>query len=378
MAHVTLAASEVHANSGTDAYEEARRPEAGPRIGELDGIRAVAIWMVLLMHAFATPKAEIAARAFEGWRLIGWTVLAHGWLGVDLFFVLSGFLITGILLDTRTRSHYYGSFYMRRALRILPIFLLVLAGLFIAGRQLTPYFGFAILFCANFAYLFGIATPGGAGPMWSLAVEEQFYLIWPTLVRYLPAWGFAAAVAAVVVAEPLVRAANFDPDFTLTWTRCDGLALGALTAIWVRRPRCDRRGSLRAAIVALAITNILIFIEWAFHSDRISSALRISEADLVFAAAILTAYTLRGSRVTAFLRSRVAVFFADTSYCAYLIHVPLFNLIDGLGLTSASSPIVAGLLRAAYGYPLVFALAAISRRWVEVPILRLKATLAKA
>jgi peptidoglycan/LPS O-acetylase OafA/YrhL len=375
----TLSASVAHVPPVSLREHIVPAPSGSARVGELDGIRSIAIWMVLFMHGLATESAIRAASAFHGWQAILWLTVAHGWLGVDLFFVLSGFLITGILLDTKNRSNYFKSFYVRRALRILPVFLVVLGILALIYRGPAAYFGLALLFCANLAPLLGVGTPPGGGPLWSLAVEEQFYLFWPALLRFVSVRALTIVATIIVLVEPLVRFEFGQPDtISFTWMRCDGLALGALVAIWVRAPRCNRTTSFRVAIAALGLSLALGLLELVMHSTIFSVALRISEANLVFGAIVLSAYTLRGSRWTAWLRSPPAIFFAGVSYCAYVIHLPIFNLVDALGLTRASTPFEAGVLRMLYSFPLVFVIATLSKRYLEEPFLRLKGVLSRS
>jgi len=251
--------------------EAALRPEVGPRIGELDGVRALAIWMVLILHAVGTQDAFVTFRDLRGWKAALWIIVQDAGAGVDLFFVLSGFLITGILFDTKARDDYYRIFYIRRALRILPLFLTVLVAVTLVFHGSWTYFALAVILCANLAPLIGVSAPIGAGAFWSLAVEEQFYLLWPMLARRLSVARFALVAAAIVVATPTLRflvgelltryvhGANIldvggrvsggtvlDLGFQ-TLMRCDGLALGALVALWVRQASCDRRSSSRLA-----------------------------------------------------------------------------------------------------------------------------------
>ena len=152
--------------------------KAPERIPELDGLRGLAVLMVMAYHAFAYEMVR------EQWgglaRALVW-VTNLGWLGVDLFFVLSGFLITGVLLRTRQDARYLSNFYWRRALRILPLyfFVLLVIGLFYAHAG--QFVLLSALFLVNWASLFGV--PLIYGPLWSLAVEEHFYLFWPWVVR---------------------------------------------------------------------------------------------------------------------------------------------------------------------------------------------------
>ena len=166
---------------GVGAESSGRRLPS--HIPELDGIRAIAIWMVLVLHTFI-PDEE-SGQALARWPKPLLLIMGHGWLGVDLFFVLSGFLITGILLDSRNSPHYIRNFYSRRVLRILPVYFVCLAVVLYFYAGYSSYFLLSLLFMANMAGLFQIAIPHGPGVFWSLAVEEHFYLVWPWLVRLL-------------------------------------------------------------------------------------------------------------------------------------------------------------------------------------------------
>src|ERR1019366_2649455 len=122
----------------------------------------------------------------------------------DLFFVLSGFLITGILLASKGQPGYFRSFYIRRALRIIPLYYTVLFVLVAAYgyANYAAYWNFALGLSANLSNLIGARIPEGGGPMWSLAVEEQFYLFWPVVVLLLSRrWLYVTAIA-IVAFEP--------------------------------------------------------------------------------------------------------------------------------------------------------------------------------
>ena len=160
-----------------------------PVMPELDSLRGVAILLVLFFHGFDSPGIVWSRLTVPG-RLF-FTACLGGWTGVYLFFVLSGFLITGILLDSKPKPQYYRRFYIRRALRILPAFYLLLLLLIVlprtgwlAHRRVGwPFVALSFLYLANVTNLFGV--PGQYGALWSLAVEEHFYLVWPAVVRRL-------------------------------------------------------------------------------------------------------------------------------------------------------------------------------------------------
>src|SRR5262249_15618967 len=156
------------------------------------------------------------------------TGMDRGWAGVQLFFVLSGFLITGILLETRQRARYYRNFFGRRVLRIFPLYYAVLIVAFvivplIAGKQPRGHEHqlWLWVYLANWTGPFD----GGVfifGHFWSLAVEEQFYVTWPFLVRALPARAFATLCGVLIVAAPLsralLRARGVDPEAVYEFT----------------------------------------------------------------------------------------------------------------------------------------------------------------
>ena len=138
------------------------------RVPELDGVRALAIWMVLADHIFLGWPVAPDAYAHVPGAL--YQAIAHGWLGVDLFFVLSGFLITGILLDSREKGHYFRNFYARRFLRIMPLYFTVVIVFAAFYRDAWPFFALSTLFAANLSHIFGITAPHGPAVLWSLAI----------------------------------------------------------------------------------------------------------------------------------------------------------------------------------------------------------------
>lgn len=230
---------------------------------ELDTLRGVAILLVVFYHGFG-PECGIPQ--FSGLERVFANITVYGWVGVDLFFVLSGFLITGILLDARGRPDFYRRFYVRRALRILPIYWATLLALaFITRTPLFrhavpwPFLGISFLFLANFITIFRISSSYGV--LWSLAVEEHFYLLWPTVVRRLSNRGVAACAGALCVVCPALRAVSFIlhrglgwTDYgAYTWLVADSLATGALFAVAVRGRLQDRDLSWKLTGAALCV-----------------------------------------------------------------------------------------------------------------------------
>ncbi len=210
-----------HEMTVTAATTQPRRDH----IAELDGLRAFAILSVMATHLLvATPALTHASTGLPHALDV---IIGHGWLGVDMFFVLSGFLITNILLSTKHRAvvAYYGRFYQRRVLRIVPLYLTVLAVFAVAYiASVGPgYFLLCLAFAANLAPLTNVAIPNGGGPLWSLAVEEQFYLVWPVLVLLLGRRTLMFVLAGILLVEPVLRLVFATQPIELTWFRCDGL-----------------------------------------------------------------------------------------------------------------------------------------------------------
>ena len=319
---------------------------------------------------------SLAAGELHGFAKACFLIAAHGWLGVDLFFVLSGFLITGILLDTRARSTYFSDFWVRRALRILPLVVAVVAILSFVYRPSITYIAMALFFAVDFAPFVGLGN-NGMGPLWSLAVEEQFYLLWPFLVYWLRPRALAVVTLTMIVAEPVVRLATAGGLLDVVWCRVDGLAFGAILAIYARSRFYEPARTLRIAAVLVLAAAVLVVIDVRSHVT--SYGLRITEADLIFTALVATAIAASGHPALRVLRSGPARFIADTSFCVYLIHVPLLDLARVLGAgAGATDPFAAAALRAAVAIPLTFGLAALSRTYLELPFLRLKDRFAPA
>ncbi len=218
------------------------------RIPALDGVRGLAAMMVLLSHFL-----------FEDlWQSRWWWPMAHsGWLGVDLFFVLSGFLITGILLDSKEKPGYFKRFYRRRVLRIFPLYYAVLLwavfAILVIDRQPEHLWNGYDSLAWYFAFLPNVALAlkgewlwqtnwAGLSHLWSLAVEEQFYIVWPFIVWVMPRRWLAPLCAVVLMSGANLRELT-DAQFGQKWSiasyvlpycRMDGLAAGSLLAILFR------------------------------------------------------------------------------------------------------------------------------------------------
>ena len=214
-------------------------------------------------------------------------------MGVNLFFVLSGFLITGILFKTRTQADYYRSFYIRRALRILPLYYSVLVVLAVLPPIEWKFVGLSFVFLSNVTGFFGV--PLQYGVLWTLAVEEHFYLLWPAIVRSVSRQKIVGIGIVICVLCPCLRALYFafgrNGNVGYTWLVGDGLATGAVLAAlaggsWGTRTR------MRWVTKILFATSLMMFgAGYPFGifigSRFLGVTLRTTALNLFFAGTIL-------------------------------------------------------------------------------------------
>jgi peptidoglycan/LPS O-acetylase OafA/YrhL len=369
------------------------RPHAGV-IPALDGLRGIAIILVMLHHfTYLQPTGGISG-------LIG-SVLMFGWAGVDLFFVLSGFLITGILIDTRGSPRYFTTFYARRTLRIFPLYYLVLFVALIVLPQFPalhhaviehdgvppqwPYWVYLTNFSiADRGWMHGWLDIG-----WSLAIEEHFYLVWPLVIWLCPPRLVAVLCGVIILAEPaarlLARASMVDPlpIYVVTWFRIDGLAIGALLALAQRRGLLPSLNRWAPVVVIAGVAGIIGCVimggntgYWNRWMQQYGYSLIAITAGAMLVAAISRPADSLWPRMlsSGWLRA-----FGKYSYGLYLIHPPVmrvmrdyvFNPLDIEAI--AIAPWIGQVLfYGAAGAP-AFGLAWLSWRWFEAPILGLKA-----
>jgi len=311
--------------------EAAARPRLG-HVQELDGLRGVAILLVCLFHfSFVlTSSAEPLARLMQ-------RTLWLGWCGVDLFFALSGFLITGILVDTQDSPSYFRTFYLRRSLRIFPLyfaFLALMLGVLHHFVWRHKYPGITTWW--YLVYLQNWKPNHTAGDLhvdhlWSLAVEEQFYFVWP-LLMWRPGKRTALALTVVIAAIAMVLRIFFPALFTYegmyrgTLTRMDALALGAFMAIGIRMPSV--RAALRHALpfvipLAAALLGAAFYAQGNFQWDRPVQVYGAPAMAVLFASLVFWCAEFR-PRV---MRNRFLGSFAKYAYAIYVFHSPLNQIL---------------------------------------------------
>lgn len=382
-----MKSSTSHVDNTDPAILSSARAASHDRIPELDGFRALAILMVFVSHMM---KGWPHSHADSAWMpRILFLICDHGWLGVDLFFILSGLLITGILIDTRGKNHYFRNFYARRSLRILPLYFTCILLMNWGYPGYASYFLISLVFLQNYVYAFGLPTPHGPGVFWSLAVEEHFYLLWPWLVRFVSNRTVMFAALAIVILTPALRGYytslgyNIDGQiYVYSWFRFDGLALGALLAIWLRSSHFNRpfAHKLSAAFAAIFLLISIAGYPYGIASGQstISGALRYTQSQFLFASLIVLGLAYAGTSYTAILRHPVSIFIASLSYCIYLVHVVMgdayYWTLNRLGIDEILSFGLVGSMFARSAVVLVasIAVAWLSQRYLEAPFLRLK------
>jgi peptidoglycan/LPS O-acetylase OafA/YrhL len=266
----------------------------------LDGVRAVAILLVLLIHFQIVPKSTLIERSL-------FFATALGWTGVDLFFVLSGYLITSILLASRQSTKYFGSFYARRVLRIFPLYYCYLVILLCGAAVIHPprpvFYWSAVwyfLYLQNAVMAYAGTLGGLLSITWSLAVEEQYYLIWPIVVRTLRVRRLAIVLAAMLLAAPLLRAyLCFVWDaplasYVLMPCRMDSLAAGGVVAILRYCGPLQRWRSLAWVGIALGGSLTALVAAWQGGFDYLSKGslvFGLSALAIAYASALLLVLT---------------------------------------------------------------------------------------
>jgi len=354
---------------------------------ELDTIRGIAILLVLFFHGFGF---RYGVQGLSGVPRLFVAATLPGWVGVNLFFVLSGFLITGILLDTKPNTNYYRSFYIRRALRILPLYYAVL--LFLAVLTRTEWVNrraswallrLSFFYLSNVTVLFGV--PMQYGVLWSLAVEEHFYLLWPAAVRALSRHRVAIVGATICVLCPSLRAFYFVRGYNTatgyTWLVADGLATGAVLAALARGPSGTRAHMRGVTLICFAASMTMFTVGYPFGIFRASRflgfTLRQTALNLFFAGTVSLALLAGTSRWKVVVNRRTLQFFGEISYGVYLIHMLVFDLEDHvLGRFSPKLSAVGhfGLMILLFSIATGFTvgIAYLSRRYFEEPFLRMK------
>lgn len=349
------------------------------RIAPLDGLRGVAALLVVAYHyLFVQVYVEVGATLYYLKA-----PLKFAWSGVDLFFVLSGFLITTILIRAKDSPNYFATFYARRISRIFPLYFLVL-GLFLLARLWLPSTNALTahpaplwtypLFVQNIA--FWLAGSSGAQwltPTWSLAVEEQFYLFVPLIVLWLRPRPAVAVLAALTIMAPVLR--HLYPSstaFMMTPFRTDSLLVGSLLAYGMQNARfvslCRdhiRTLHLVLAILTLGVPVMMLRRQWFEPLD-------FTWLSALYAMLILIVQISPNGRLATLLSGRILLWFGATSYAIYMFHEAILGLCHYLvsGYDQAVIANTTDLAVTGLAFAVTCGLAALSGRYLEGPARR--------
>ncbi|WP_144392660.1 acyltransferase family protein [Pleionea sediminis] len=312
----------------------------------LDGLRAVAILWVMFGHISSSLNWPVTSAIQKPFNLI----TNMGWVGVQLFFVISGFLITQILLKDQFKPGFLKNFYIRRSLRIFPVYYLALIIFFV----LIPLLGFMPEWLANsksdqlwyWLYLQNWIRPfseqGALAPLWSLAIEEQYYLIWPLCVLFFRNSTLKLICVFMIVSAPIIRTFLFTqmPDFfnienigksaayNFTFARWDAIAIGSLIGIYVSEKKTDIL--IKISQVGTIAFTLIILAQIALFSNFTSVALGIGMLNqttvaLLFGCLILLISQSQSDQniIIRCLEFSPIKSIGKVSYAMYLFHLPI-------------------------------------------------------
>jgi len=365
------------------------------RLDALDGLRGLAIVMVMIFHlVLVYPFSETIHSLY--YQLGGAL-----WISIDLFFVLSGFLITGILLETKGCANFFSAFYARRTLRIFPLYYLVLIALFVVAPLLGLYDKPELRFVLDrqiwfWTYMtnWGFVAAHGARffnvewlaiiHFWSLAVEEQFYMVWPLVVFLLSRSGLVRVCVLLIVGALCFRMAIFalglpqGAAYTLTPARIDALALGGLLAIAARQ--ADALAAIRRiapwCLAAATAFVIVIFVtrDGVWFADPWMHTIGFSILDLGWASVIVM--SLPGPRqawMGPLLEAGWLRLFGKYSYGLYVLHHLILPHLSPAPFAAMLPETLGATAYVASSIAVFFGAAWLSWRLIEAPCLELKA-----
>jgi peptidoglycan/LPS O-acetylase OafA/YrhL len=332
------------------------------RVRELDSIRGFAALVVIAFHLwFLGPTSKVGLFSIMG-------------LSVDLFFVLSGYLITAIIIGNAGTPGFLLNFYARRSLRIWPIYYLTLLG-WVAVRLATgdqsgfgalPYY----LTYTQMAWAYGLghepAVPECFSHLWTLAIEEQFYLFWPALLLLAGRRSVVPLALGLVAISVVARFAGYSDRILIA--RCDGFGFGGLLAAVLAAP-VPRRAFVTGALLVGAAGVAWILASRSFLQSWGLRPLNLVAINAFFAATVGLVAVSAGRPALAALRDPRFVYIGTISYGLYLYHLFVIGAADAL---AAHFGLSAGAWLTAVKVAATLATAALSWRLVERPILALK------
>lgn len=335
------------------------------RVPELDAVRGIAI-LIVMVHNTLPKYPQLPLQK----------LFSYGWMGVDLFFVLSGFLITGILFDSKQATGYFRNFYARRCLRIWPLYYTVLLLMFViipflrpseastVFARASPWWAYP-LFLQNFLVHSPTGATGPLGTTWSLAIEEQFYVVWAVLVKWCSYRQLLRFAAAVILFSPILRfylslhEVYLYPNF---FCRLDGLMAGSLLALMVRSSDFIPARFVNLAWASLFVAGPCALLTEAAHARWLTYSLSAAaSAAFVYLSLFAAQPWFRLA-----IRNRALVSTGLISYGLYLLHKIPFDVAQSFGLDRYP------WLTLVVGFAASYAMANASWNLLEKPFLNLK------
>jgi peptidoglycan/LPS O-acetylase OafA/YrhL len=335
------------------------------RVRQLDAVRGLAVLAVFIHNTDLYPSFHLGF------------IANNGWMGVDLFFALSGFLITEVLIDTKESGSYFRNFYFRRCLRIWPLYYSALLFMFVIvpflrpseaqtvfSARSSPWWAFP-LFVQNFLVPIPTGATGLLAVSWSLAVEEQFYLVWPLVVRFFNEAQLRKITLGVICISPALRfylSMHRVNIYSNTFCRLDGLMAGALLALMLRSSGFVPSRFVTGAWITLLVSVPLALIIDTFHARWIVfSFVALAAVSFIYLALFSTQRLLQ-----ALLTNRFLVYSGAISYGIYLLEKIPADAVKAIHLEKY--PFLAFPATAAATYAMAF----LSWNLLEKPFLRLK------
>ena len=323
------------------------------RITELDGLRGIAILLVVSFHYINNQLSDNTDKLSRGVA----KVTSFGWVGVDLFFVLSGFLIGNVLIRNKTSPRYFKTFYIRRIVRIIPNYFLLLIiftviwnmpyferNYFFAEHGSIPLWSYFLMVHNIFMAHYDSLGNRGLSISWSIGIEEQFYLFFPFLVYYLKKKWLPLLLICLILGASLIRSlfTTWVPQYVLLPSRMDGLSLGFLIAYAYSEGLLIKHKVILGKVLGIFLAILLFacaFIYWKYDDLGV---MKFTLFGLIFSIFLVFALIFPNTWYGSLLRNKILMWVGTISYSLYLFHYAIlglayhFNGKNGIGIHSSN------------------------------------------
>ncbi len=326
-------------------------PRLNARIPELDGLRGIAILLVVSFHYLNNQLVDNTDKLS---KVIS-KVTSFGWVGVDLFFVLSGFLIGSVLITNRNSPNYFKTFFTRRSVRIIPNYFLLLLvfviiwsipyfnrNYFLAEHEIIPTWSYFLMVHNFFMSHYDSFGNRALSVTWSIAIEEQFYILFPFIVYFLKRKWLPFALITFIISAIIVRSlfSSWIPQYVLLPSRMDGLALGLLIAYANTTSIIDMYRSILVKTLWPLLVIIIVacaFLYWRYNDLGL---VKFTLFGLGFSIFLVFALIYKNSWFGILLRNKILMWIGTISYSLYLFHFLILGLAyhicgkNGIGIHS--------------------------------------------